>query len=329
MAYPALIIGIRNRGMAWAQAIGAHPDFELGGVADVDPAVLDARVGELGLSGESRYPDYREALASGRYRVAVVVVPNHMHYPVARDVLEAGVHCLLEKPFTERLDQAEELVVQAGNKDLALVIGHNYRFKLPFMRTAEVIRAGRLGPLIGIEVSFHRYRPPRHEHERDMRYPMLFLQGIHHLDLLAGFLPSPIDEIHCRHFLPAGSPWRSPSVCHLILRSQDGTLVNYRGSYESRGEQTPYDGLWRFEFARGDLILDEEGKLWQVEQGDRTCLYEPQAGERSSDERLLDTLRETIEEGREAPTSGRRNISTLRLLFEVIKRGEDIRRIDE
>jgi len=233
------------------------------------------------------------------------------------------MHCVLEKPFTEQWAQAEELVRLANRKGLALVIGHNYRFKAPFMRIAEGFRSGKLGPLIGVEVSFHRHRPPRYEHERRMSYPLLFIQGIHHLDLLISFLPAPIEQIHCRHYLPPGSPWQSPSVCHLMLRCSDGTLVSYRGSYECRGEQTPYNGRWRFEFEQRDLFLDTQGKLWQIQDEMRACLYEPREGERSSDELLLDTVKQTIEEGREAPTSGRNNLATLRLLFAVIGAGQN------
>lgn len=305
--------------MAWAKAAQAHPDFELAGVADVEPEILRSRSEELKLPEQARFLDYRSALDSGRYRIVIVATPNHLHYRMAKGVLNAGIHCVLEKPFAEKLAQAEELVRLARRKALALVIGHNYRFKTPFLEIAEVIREGRLGRLIGGEVSFHRHRPPRFEHERGMSYPLLFLQGIHHLDLLISFLPSPIEEIYCRHYLPPGSPWRSPSVCHLVLRWAAGTLMSYRGSYECQGEQTPYNGLWRLEFERGDVALDEQGKLWQIEEEKRCCLYEPREGERSSDELLLDTVRQEIEEGREAPTSGRNNLATLRLLFEVIE----------
>ncbi|UCG00080.1 MAG: Gfo/Idh/MocA family oxidoreductase [Spirochaetaceae bacterium] len=321
--YPTLIIGIRNRGMAWAEAIQAHPDFELAGVADIDSEILQKRSGELKLPEEGRYLDYRKALDSGRYQVVIVVTPNHLHYRMAKDVLDAGIHCVLEKPFAEKMTQAEELVRLAHRKSLSLVIGHNYRFKMPFIRITDVIREGRLGRLIGGEISFHRHRPPRFEHERAMSYPLLFLQGIHHLDLLISFLPSPIEEIHCRHYLPPASPWNSPSVCQLILRCADGALLGYRGSYECRGEQTPYNGLWRLEFEQGDIVLDQSGKLWQVGVQGVHCLYETQEGERSADELLLDTVKREIEEGMEAPTSGRNNLVTLAMLFDVIKAGEN------
>ncbi len=101
-------------------------------------------------------------------------------------------------------------------------------------------------------------------------------------------------------------------MCRLLLRCRDGVLVSYRGSYECLGEQTPFNGLWRLEFRDGDLVLDQAGVLWRVRGEQRSLLYEEGQEERSSDELLLDTLHEAIAEGTEAPTSGRRNLDTLR-----------------
>ena len=320
--YAVLIIGIGNRGIAWAQAVRAHARFRLAGVADTDPGVLAGRGAELGIAPAQRHADYRQALAGGGYDLAIVVVPNHLHYRVARDVLEADLPCLLEKPFAETLGEAEELVSFAECQRLPLVIAQNYRFKKPLQLIAETIRSGHLGALTGVEASFHRHRPPRYEHERTMKYPLLFLQVIHHLDWLLSCLPAPIEDLECRLGLPAASPWQSPSICHLMLRCRDGVLVSYRGSYECLGEQTPFNGQWRFEFRDGDLVLDQAGVLWRIQREQRSRLYEPGQEERSSDELLLDTLYEAISKGTEAPTSGRRNLDTLRLLFRVIERGQ-------
>ena len=194
--YSTLIIGLSNRGKTWAEAVQAHPDLELTGVADIDEKVLTTRSEELKLPARQCHLDYHQALSSGDYQTAIVVTPNHLHYQIARDVLEAGIHCVLEKPFTEQLAHAEELVRLAEDGDLTLVIGHNYRFKAPFRRIAQDFR--KYGRLIGAEVSFHRYRPPRYDHERRMRFPLLYIQGIHHLDLLISLLPAPIEQIYCR-----------------------------------------------------------------------------------------------------------------------------------
>jgi predicted dehydrogenase len=317
-----LIVGLRNRGAAWARAVNAHPGFVIAGIADVDAGVLESRGAELGIAAEARHAGIGEALATGRYEAAIVVVPNHLHYPVAKTVIEAGVPCLLEKPFTEEIPHAEELVALAASRHVPLVIGQNYRYKPQFRIAAERLASGTLGRLGAIHAVFHRSRPPRHEHERPMRFPLLYLQGIHHLDWILSVLPAPITELHVEHRLPPWSPWSSPSICVLSARCADGVLVSYDASYECHGEQTPYNGLWRLECEGGDLVMDAEQRLWRTDASGRTLLHEPQDSDMvASDGGLLDALAAMMGGGPEAPTSGRNNLATLRLLFEVIGSG--------
>ena len=318
-----LIAGMRNRGLAWARAVAVHPGYKVAGIADIDAAVLATRGDELGVASEDRHTDIGAALATGHYQVAIIVVPNHLHYAVAKTVLEAGVACLLEKPFTEELKDAEELVHLAAERNLPLVIGHNYRYKPQYRLAAEALQRGDLGRLAGVHAVFHRNRPPRHEHEKPMRYPMLFLQGIHHLDWMLSILPAPFAAMHVEHRLPAWSQWRSPSMVRITARCADGVLVSYDGSYESRGEQTTYHGLWRLECERGDLIMDNDLKLWRVDSSGRALLHEPEPADATASEAgLLDALTASLERGVEAPTSGGNNLATMRLLLDVIRAGE-------
>jgi predicted dehydrogenase len=315
-----LIVGIKNRGASWARAVIEHPRFALAGLADVDRDVLAQRGDELGVPPEGRHTDVEGALASGRYDAAIVVVPNHLHYPVAGAVLRAGVACLLEKPFAEQMAHAEELVALADSRGLPLVIAQNYRYKPLYARAAATLRGGELGRLGALRSAFYRYRPPRYEHERRMAYPLLYLQAIHHLDWMLSILESPIRELHVHHSLPPWSEWRSPSVCTISARCEDGVLVSYAGSYECRGRQSPFAGIWRLECERGDLVMDAEHKLWRVDASGATLLHEAPADEvLEGDLGLLDALSDAMEKGIEAPTSGRNNLATMKLLFEVAR----------
>ena len=323
MALKTLVIGAANRGNTWARAVRAHSGFQLSGIADISSKVLTERGEEYGVPAENRHLDHWEALAAGGYDVAVVAVPNHLHYPVAKDVLSSGTHCLLEKPFAETLDQAEELVELADAKRCVLEVVQNYRFRHTWQYISRFIREQRLGRIGGIETSFHRNRPPRYAHEVSMPYPMLFLQAIHHLDWLVSVLPAPIVQVSSRHRRVPWSAFTHPSVCHIILECEDGVLVSYRGSYESRGQITPYDGLWRFEFEHGDLVVDRDRQVWQItESGAKTERICDAEEEDTGDQGLLDALLQAITEGVEPPTSGRQNLKTLRLLLEVIAAGE-------
>ncbi len=60
--------------------------------------------------------------------VVVIAVPTSLHYSVAKDFLNSGIHVLLEKPCTDNLEQARELFSIASKQGLTLHIGHIERF---------------------------------------------------------------------------------------------------------------------------------------------------------------------------------------------------------
>ncbi|MCA6073172.1 MAG: Gfo/Idh/MocA family oxidoreductase, partial [Endomicrobium sp.] len=82
----------------------------------------------------------------------VVAVPTSLHYQVAKLLLQNGVHCLVEKPFTLNVQEAEELIEIASVKNLVLQVGHVERFNpaviaaAPFINNPKFIEVNRLGP---------------------------------------------------------------------------------------------------------------------------------------------------------------------------------------
>jgi myo-inositol 2-dehydrogenase/D-chiro-inositol 1-dehydrogenase len=77
--------------------------------------------------GAEIYADHREMLAREALDLCDVVLPSDLHHAVARDVLEAGRHLLLEKPMALRLDDCEALVRLAASRGRILAIGHELR----------------------------------------------------------------------------------------------------------------------------------------------------------------------------------------------------------
>jgi predicted dehydrogenase len=71
---------------------------------------------------------------------------------VAKALLERGLHCFVEKPLTERVEEAEEIIDLARTKNLVLQVGHVERFNPAVQEMAKhaqdplFIEASRLGP---------------------------------------------------------------------------------------------------------------------------------------------------------------------------------------
>ncbi|MGH2067468.1 Gfo/Idh/MocA family oxidoreductase, partial [Aerococcus sp. L_4] len=89
--------------------------------------------------------------------LVVITTPNASHYDLAKQTLEAGKNVLVEKPFAETRDQAQELFDLAKEKGLFIQCYQNRRYDSDFLTTQKVIESGVLGDLIDVEIHYDRY----------------------------------------------------------------------------------------------------------------------------------------------------------------------------
>lgn len=114
---------------------------------------------ELGVDPERAYGDFEEmakaeaARADGIEAVAIVT-PNHMHFPVAKAFLEAGIHVICDKPMTTSLEDAQELAKLVETSGRLFVLTHNYS-GYPLIRHARAMVAnGDLGKIQVIQAEY-------------------------------------------------------------------------------------------------------------------------------------------------------------------------------
>jgi len=127
--------------------------FELvAGALASDPIRAKASAAELGIADDRAYGSFEEmakaeaARADGIEAVSIVT-PNHMHGPVARAFLEAGIHVICDKPLTTTVAEAEELVALVKKTGNVFVVTHNYT-GYPMVRQARAMVAnGDLGEI--------------------------------------------------------------------------------------------------------------------------------------------------------------------------------------
>ena len=141
------VVGVGHLGKWHADKYAASPDCELVAIVDTDAEIA----GEIAQKhGATAYQDYREILPL--VDAISLVVPTSLHYKIARDFLEAGIHCFIEKPITETVAEAEELIRIATEKNLILQVGHIERFNAVLNEMAarldrpQFIESTRLAP---------------------------------------------------------------------------------------------------------------------------------------------------------------------------------------
>jgi predicted dehydrogenase len=212
----AAVIGVGYLGRFHAQKYAALPGVELVGVVDVDLSAAERVAAEVGCPA---FSDYRELL--DMIDLASIVVPTHFHFSVAKDFLAAGRHVLVEKPITETVAEAEELIALAHKQGVVLQVGHLERFN-----PAIVALNGELNKPMFIES--HRLTPYR---GRGTDVNVVLDLMIHDIDIILNMVKSELTSIHA-----SGVPVLSGEVdiANARLEFASGCVANVTASRVSR-----------------------------------------------------------------------------------------------
>lgn len=214
MAEPlrAAVIGVGALGQHHARVYESLPEASLVGVYDVD----QARAAEVAARHSCRAFAHLNDLLGSADAVSVAV-PTVDHHRVARAVIEAGRHALVEKPMTSSLDQADDLIRAAEARGVVLQVGHIERFN----PAVDVLRATVSQPRF-IEV--HRlgeFSP------RSLDIDVVLDLMIHDLDILLSLDGSEVARVDA-----VGVPVLTPKVdiANARVRFASGLIANLTAS---------------------------------------------------------------------------------------------------
>lgn len=126
------ILGVGHLGRLHVQNYKSIADAEIVGVYDVD----QARCQEVAREFYVEAFDNLERLLE-QIDAASIVVPTLHHFDVSQACLKKSIHCLVEKPITSTLAEADELIRLAREKKLILQVGHIERFNPALVALAD------------------------------------------------------------------------------------------------------------------------------------------------------------------------------------------------
>ncbi|MFA5175700.1 MAG: Gfo/Idh/MocA family oxidoreductase [Candidatus Nanoarchaeia archaeon] len=81
----------------------------------------------------------------------IIATPTKMHYNIAKDCLNHGKHVLVEKPITDDVSDAEELIKIAEKEKVVLMVGHIFKYNPAVIQLKKIIESGELGSLRYLE----------------------------------------------------------------------------------------------------------------------------------------------------------------------------------
>ncbi|MBW1929176.1 MAG: Gfo/Idh/MocA family oxidoreductase [Deltaproteobacteria bacterium] len=140
------LIGFGYWGPNLARNFNAHPDLELHSICDFSGDRLEV-AGRL--YPQTRLVDnvedfYRDTALD----VVAIATPVSTHYELAKRALDEGKHLWLEKPMTEKVEQAEELIELSEAKGRTMLVDHTFVYTGAVRKIKEIIEKGELGDLL-------------------------------------------------------------------------------------------------------------------------------------------------------------------------------------
>ncbi len=174
------VIGVGYLGRFHAQKYAALPDSRLVAVVDADPATREKVAAEVGCRAVG---DFHDIL--GEVDAVSIATPTPLHHPIAKACLERGLHVLVEKPVTETLEEARDLVALASSKGVVLQVGHLERFNPAIMALEGTLTTPRF-------VESHRLAPFK---QRGTDVNVVLDLMIHDIDLIQSLVRAPIVSI--------------------------------------------------------------------------------------------------------------------------------------
>ncbi|HHL3491405.1 TPA: Gfo/Idh/MocA family protein [Legionella pneumophila] len=174
------VIGVGYLGRFHAQKYQLIPNAELVAVCDVNSTVCEEVSRELNVPA---YMNYRDLF--GKVEAVSIAATTNKHFEIAKFCLQHGIHVLIEKPITETVAQAEELIQLARQHQVKLQVGHLERFNSARLALDEYLEL----PLFIESQRLAPFNP------RGTDVNVILDLMIHDIDIIQNIVQSPIKSI--------------------------------------------------------------------------------------------------------------------------------------
>ena len=159
--------------------------------------------------------DHRELI--GKVDAVSIAVPTSVHYPIARDLLEAGMHVLVEKPITTMLEEADQLIQTAHRQNCVLQVGHLERFNAAILDADKILDRPRF-------IEAHRLAPFK---PRTTDVNVILDLMIHDIDIILNVVGSNVVDIAANGTSVLSD---STDICNARLTFENGCVANITAS---------------------------------------------------------------------------------------------------
>ncbi len=242
------VVGLGPIGNRHANIYAAMGNAELVGVCDLDRERADAAAAQLGVRA---FYSVQAMLDGAELDMVSVATGGEEygsdHYQPTVEALESGLHVLCEKPISNEIGPANEMVALAREKGLCFGVDLNHRFTPAARLAKQWMEDGRVGHLLFMNMSMWIQNPRESS-------PWFQIKALHpHTVDIMRYYCGDIEAVQC---FAAKAPGRSIySTAQFNMRFKNGCLGHLTGSYDiERGhpmERCEVAGL------KGRFVIDD------------------------------------------------------------------------
>ncbi|MDS7593906.1 Gfo/Idh/MocA family oxidoreductase [Agrobacterium tumefaciens] len=341
MTYNVVLCGCGAMAKGWIRAVQSMPELtavlRVVGLVDLDRNVAQALANEFGLGSVVIGTDLGTVLEQTKADIVFDVVIPAARHAVVRTALAHGCHVLSEKPMSNSMNEAADLVQAASAAGKIHSVVQNRRFISGVRRMRRLVESGAIGDVTGIHCDF--FIGPHFGGFREQMDNVLLLDmAIHTFDAaryVSGKAPL---SVYCLETNPRGSWYAHGASANAVFQLSDGVVFTYRGSWCAEGERTSWESAWRIVGTAGMLTWDGEDAFKASVAGTEGGLlrgFTPievppplREEETHGHASVIADFLAAIRTGKAPETAGQDNIKSLAMVFGAIESARTGRSVD-
>jgi predicted dehydrogenase len=317
------VIGVGHLGSLHSKMYSQIPSVQFVGVFDVDIQRSTKIASEFGVKAYTHI----ESLLNDVDAVSIATT-TQSHYEVAMQVIDKGVHLLIEKPITATIDQAKALVEKAERQKIKLQVGHIERFNPAIL----ALEPYNIRPLFIESHRLAQFNP------RGSDVAVVLDLMIHDIDLILSLVKSPVSRIDANGVSVISE---TPDIANARLQFENGCVANVTASRISQNKMRKmrlfqHDAYISIDFAQGLAevfhLVDENSAnvqptmmLGKIDQGQRkrVIVYEqPEVREINALKYELERFIDSIQKNIEPPVNGQDGLRALEVAQDILQKIE-------
>ncbi|SDO43034.1 Predicted dehydrogenase [Paenibacillus sp. yr247] len=131
-------------------------EVEIKAITDTSSENREKFATKFSLTGVKQFSEYQAMLEQVELDAVVICSPHTLHFQQATDVLNKGLHVLIEKPMTCSSEEAEQLIATAEKAGKVLQVSYQRHFQPEFLFIRDAIANGEIGKLTSITASLYQ-----------------------------------------------------------------------------------------------------------------------------------------------------------------------------